>query len=321
MVALQTRQPTAGPRAWTVDNSAAFDLAAAAANATTEESFAMTGASPDRGDLALWARRAASPAGVFFSHTRVTTQGNFVVATANSTAAPVNPGAESVDLGPLTGGTHKVSPAGQFFIAAAGSGAIPGGDIAANVSAIRAITGATFGATGVGDILVVSPRAALTPGLALDQGIISAGGGGFASIHNLTAGNVDPGAAVFDWVRLRRLTPIGAARPRMARSGTPYIRRFRATIDHGAIAAAAVLEASALVAPIVPILAPDTAQNRLPVVHAVPTAALPAGFAISHARVTADNTLSVGLANVSGAGPTDPVAVTYDLWVFTLPTR
>lgn len=296
----------------------------------------MTLLNPATFGFPIWARKGAAPAGVFFSHARATGLGTFVVGTANSTGGAVNPIAESISQGPVRRDSVRAGPSGPFArtgevlgcIARFGSGAITAGNIAANISVGRAIAGVSF-AFGGFSVLIVSPRTALTAGLALSQGVMSVANPaiGSASIHNLSGAPVDPGAQVFDWVLLVNRpssgleNPLPPILPRSAPSGQQFMRRFRATIDHGAIAAAATLEATTVITPRVPLLAPNTALNRLPVVYPVPTAALPAGFALSHARVTADNTIAVGLSNISGAGPTDPPAVTYDLYVFTPPSR
>jgi len=326
MTALRIRQSPYGRRAWTIDTDGALDLDAAAANATTEEAFAMAGLRLQSFDLALWARQEVAPAGAFFSHTRRTADDAFVVGTANSTAAPVDPGAQAVSLGPIYGGLHRAAPSGPFAISSAGSGVSAAGNVAANASALRALTAAVV--AGAGNVLVASPRLALPAGFALDQGAVNVGGDGLIGIHNLTAAPADPATPRWDWVILQRFVSdssggaLDVLRPRVSGSGQFFIRRFRVSIEFSAgIAAEAVGEASAVVAPRTPILVSDETLSRISVALANPTAALPAGFAVSHARISAENTLTVGLANVSGAGPTAPGTVEFDIYVFTPPSR
>lgn len=81
-------------------------------------------------------------------------------------------------------------------------------------------------------------------------------------------------------------------------------------LDHGNIVNATVVEATIDLAAVgLRGIAPG-----MPV-YVEPTASLPAGIALSHARISAGNTLAIGLANVSIA-PIDPAAQNWKIAVF-----
>jgi len=90
-------------------------------------------------------------------------------------------------------------------------------------------------------------------------------------------------------------------------TGSDGFARTEEAIDHGAVGAAGILEATGAL---------DVACLAGDPVWVSPRAALPAGIGIVGARISAANTLAVTLMNATAA-PIDPAAITYDVVVCT----
>jgi len=232
--------------------------------------------------------------GLFFSHARFSAAGVVAVGVANMTGLGVDPNSVNY-AGNRYFRSARYSPSGLI------SGFCRG--VTVNVGAIPSLQTLVVD-TGIGSVgglgVVVSPRLALPAGIALSHGYTS----GFtvkAVLANLTGGPITPGDITLDVA-----SHYGASTVRSAPSGLHFERTFNGVaIDHGSVGAAAVLEATA------------TVEGVRPgdIVNAAPRAAFTAGIALSHARVTAPDTVAVGLANLTGGG-IDPAAVTYDITVF-----
>lgn len=174
---------------------------------------------------------------------------------------------------------------------------------------------AQLGQTQPGDIVICSPTQVLAAGVAFSVAFVQVGPpvSPVVRAFNLTAAPVNPAAQNFDFTVLRGATGAGAipGNARQGSSGRIVGETFRVTIDHGAIGADAVLEATAAIAPAHEPVIPGPGATAI----AFPTAALPVGVGISHARISANNTIAIALADLTGAG-INPAAVTYDVLVF-----
>lgn len=318
------RQSTSGRVAWAT-TSPNIDLPSQAANLVTENAQAAP-ALVRAGDTFLPRPQGAYATGLFYSHARTTAVGSGVIGVANSTVAGIDPASTAYNLMGMRSNIGAIpiylraSQSGRLSVARAGVVNVDAGSIATKANGLVNISASVPDAVS-GDCVVASPRTALTAGIAFSHVFIAGGGAVNVVLHNLTAGAVDPAAVDFDFVLLKALDAGGRA-VRASPSGLICIQSFIVSIDFPSIAALTVVEAAAAFVPIgksIPV--PNTANNRLPVVTATPNAAaLPAGLAISHARISATNTVSIGLANVT-ANPIDPAAISFVVTTFFLPER
>lgn len=249
-----------------------------------------------------------SSANVFFSHARRSGADAISYGVANMAGVGVDPDPEFMQ-GSAFFRTARYGPSGAV-IGNAGSFSVDPGNITtietlAVDSGVTAVSVSPAGSP-VDMPVIVSPREALPAGLALSHAFVDTGTIRVV-LANLTGGDINPGAIQFDFFSFP-----GAALPavgvpvRAAPSGPPMCRVFNdVTIDHDSVASAAVLEAAVTL----------TGARVGDVVFAAPRAALTTGIALSHGRVSAPNTVQVGLGNLTGA-PVNPAAVTYDIAVF-----
>lgn len=179
----------------------------------------------------------------------------------------------------------------------------------------KAFLEGSIAAAGLGgaSFCVANPRTALDAGF-LQSHIRCDGTNIFLALGNMTAGALDPTAETVDAIGLFMSVNAGRFGDRFAwrkgNSGRVYGSCSSFSLDHGSIATLTTLEAAA---------AAITASPRryVPqvgdVVVCSPRAALPAGLALSHARVSAAGVVTIGLANPT-AGAIDPAALTWDVY-------
>ncbi len=164
------------------------------------------------------------------------------------------------------------------------------------------------------DIILVNPRAALTAGLLQSPLTPGADGNFRVGEANMTAGDINPAAENWDVLAVRRNNNEAQAGYVRAGSTGPIAASISsATIDHGNITTLTTLEATApaiLAGPLQ--IAPIVGD---PVIIS-PRNALPAGLALSHARISAPGIVTIGVANPT-AGDINPAAILWDMCVFS----
>lgn len=329
MVAALQGNPDSGREAWAFADLADIDYGAGsqAANLVTENAQVLAGINAGHKPLINY---ELGTAGLMFSHARVASAGNILVGLGVSAGGAADGVLDEPRFGRIHDGIHRAPPAYLIATPAATPTQIPNaqwqsgvsddtGDIAANASEARQvnITGAA------GFIAIASPVNALAAGIAYSHPFIDASGDVFVVMHNLTALGVDPGPVNFDFVFLRAtpfqspLTPnlINTAPCRTSPSGMITAITLPLTIDSAQIANDVVVETAFTVPGTGPYLPTLTT-----VVMVTPRAALPAGIALSHGRMTGAGAGVVGLANLTGA-PIDPAALTLDATFFIPPER
>ncbi len=261
-------------------------------------------------DIVICCPRAALTAGLLASPTTPTADAAFRVAEANMTAAPVNPAAENWDVLAVTrngaedqAGYVRAGSSGRLA-ASISSSTIDHGNITTlttlEATAAAILAGPTQLRPVVGDPVVVSPRTALPAGLALSHARVSAAGVISIGIANPTAGDINPAAVVWDMCVFSQTQQI-----RGNRSGRRGVTRAL-SVNPGNIAALTVLE--------VAVNAPGAQIGD--VVGVTVANGLEDGLYISHARVSATDTIQIGFGNIT-AGGVDPVAL--DCIVQTFP--
>lgn len=243
--------------------------------------------------------RAALPAGIMYSHLQLTnSSADSSIALANLTAGAIDPAAQTYDLLSI-GDLIRQSPNGLLFgsvqTRSVNHGSI--GALAVLEAAATAITAApTVHRPVQNEPVFVSPRTALPAGLALSHARASAAGVVSIGLANLTGGAIDPGAIQWDIATVNRNRQL-----RQSKSGRGATR-FGAMVDSAQIPAASVLETS--------IDIPGTMPGDVVLPLVVANGPLTAGVAVSHARVSAPDTVALGLANLTGA-PIDPPAFSF----------
>ena len=230
------------------------------------------------------------------------TAGQVGVAEGNLTAGAVNPAAENWDICAVR---RNGSDSEAGYVRAGSSGTLAASISSATIDHGNIITLVTVEAVAaailagplqlrpvVGDPVVVSPRAALPAGLALSHARVSAAGVISVGLANPTAGTINPAALVWDMCVFTQASNI-----RGNRSGRRGVTS-NISINPGSIAAAAVLE--------VAVNMPGAQIGD--VVHVTAADGMDVRICISHARVSANNTVQVGFCNLT-VGAVDPAAV------------
>ena len=179
-----------------------------------------------------------------------------------------------------------------------------------NTGAKAFLEGLTAGAVGA-SFLFASPRAALDAGFMASY-VRRNGTDVVLALGNMTVGALDPAATLVDVVSITptftgRFGDINAIRKGI--SGQPFASVNTFALDHGNIATLTTLEAAAAAIGASP--RRYVPQVGDPLVCS-PRAALPAGLALSHARVSAAGVITIGLANPT-AGGIDPASLTWDV--------
>ncbi len=274
-----------------------FDVGAVTAKEWDSAEFAIA-LSPIR-DLVIACPRAALEAGFMASCiNEVPAENNPTVALANMTVGALNPASATWDLVVLV---QFQAPTQAGYIRAASSGLLAGSLQSATIDHGNITTLTTLEATTtilasptshapvVGDPVIVSPRNALPAGLGLSHARVSAAGVVSIGVANPTAGDINPAAILWDIFVFDQSRPFRAARSGR-RGGV-----FRGNFNAGSVAALTTLET--------PITAIGAQIGDVATVSVFED--LDAGLAVSHARVSATNTVQIGLTNITAA-PIDP---------------
>lgn len=99
----------------------------------------------------------------------------------------------------------SITPSDQKGVRYAGSFTLDLASLAANTQGTDT---AAISEARVGDVVVVTPRAALTEGLAIKHAYVSADGVVTIVLHNHTGSPINEGSATFDYVGFRGGTGI-----------------------------------------------------------------------------------------------------------------
>lgn len=286
-----------GPQAWS-EVDVVLDLPGQAANLVTETTI-ITG-SQEPAAIPVISIVGTIETGLFLSHARISAN-NYVIGIGNSTAGAVDPAIKTYAAQSLRPGVFRQNIPGSFQAVLQDRVSVDLPPIAANANGLAVVA---LNGVETGDIVLASPAAVINAGVAFNYArAITNQIQVFA--HNLTAGAIDPAAVDFDFTVLK---PQPGAR--QGPSGPILGQVNPVAIDHPAVAALTVVEATGTISPLTAAIAASGATA-----HIVPRAALPAGLAISHARISANNTIAVGLCNVTGVA-IDPVSITYDVLTF-----
>lgn len=248
----------------------------------------------------------------FTSHARISAEGEVSIGLANLDAIATDPGSTNVVFHVFENDL-RASPSGGSGTGGVAQTTIPDTSVSGRQSLqINSPAIPSLSTFDDGSLVIASPVNALPAGLAFSECQSDDGNQVRVEYACLNAGAIATGAALWTVCVLIVAEAVAATLAlvdgtRTSPSGVARLRRLAVALDHPSCAAALVTEASVAVPGVLP----------GDVVHVMPSAALPAGLALSHGRCETAGQALIGLANLT-AGAIDPVSQNYELLIARL---
>lgn len=288
----------------------AVDLPAQAANVVTENEILAAGSlafGPVVGQL----QSGFPAASTLLSYLRRGPTGSVIAGIANWTGAPIDPGATPITAQALSQGlVREAIPQNGVALIQTDRVSVDLPSIAANGNAVLNVP--LLGAR-TGDVVIVSPTALFNAGLVLSQPTcrVFTDDQVRISVSNITVGALDAGAVDVDLCAMRAAGRVGAA------------GRLLGQITGVTFPASAAIadRSSAEVAAPIAVAHPSIIAGAGACAMFLPDGPPPVGFCWGPARISANNTVSIQVANISGAGPTVAASFSGSVLLMQPPTR